>query len=418
MFLAWILSALVDHRVRFRRTPFERPFRVFAAVALLSLLANVGHAASVSSYVLKQLLFFAGVVLLAYFVTSVFAGRVDRVVVAVKAIVYAGVVLSLFAILEARTGYNVFLHLERVIPILQQGNIYEVNAATDSRGAGNRAFGASQHPIEFGALLAMIVPLALALAGATRQRRWLIAAALIMPAMFGALSRTIVPMLIGAILAALWTRKREVTRLWPALIPLVVVIHFAVPGALGSLTKSFFPEGGLIADQKTGDVGSGRISTLGPALRSELYPNPAFGVGFSTRVTTTQDPSVDANAPILDNQWLGVLLETGIVGFVALIWLFVTILRRCGRAAKIDYGLRGWILAGITSSLAAYMLGMFTFDAFAFVQVTLVFTTLVGLAAALLIDAHDTTERRSAADRARPASRARRPAAALGESRV
>ena len=221
----------------------------------------------------------------------------------------------------------------------------------------------------------------------TRQRRWWIALALFMPGMMGALSRTVVPMLIAAIVAGVWTRRKQVTRLWPAMIPLVVLIHFAVPGALGSLTKSFFPQGGLIADQKTGDVGSGRISTLGPVLRNELAINPIVGVGFSTRVTTNEDPETPKNAPILDDQWLGVLLETGILGAWPWAGCSFESFDGAGRSRSRSTHERGWLLGGITSSIAAFMVGMLTFDAFAFVQVTFLFAILVGLAAALLMDA-------------------------------
>src|SRR4029079_14206095 len=147
---------------------------------------------------------------------------------------------------------------------------------------------------------------------------------------------------------------------------------------MGSLAKSFFPQGGLIADQQQG-VGSGRVATLGPVLRHEFTINPIVGEGFSTRVTTESDPTLPRNAPILDDQWLDVLLEIGILGFVKMIWLFVRVIRLGGGAARIDYSRRGGLLSGLTSSIAAFMIGMLTFDAFAFVQVTLLFAVLVGL---------------------------------------
>ncbi len=316
-------------------------------------------------FLVKQVAFYVSVVLLVYFIASVVGGNARTVELAVKVLVAVGVVLSISGIIEARTGTNVFGSLNRAIPLLEQANVYSVSAATDSRGAEGRAVGTAQHPIEFGAVLVLLIPLALALAASTRQRRWWIAVAVLLPGMMGALSRTAVPMLVAAIVAGMWMRRKEVQRLWPALIPMVIIIHFAVPGALGSLTKSFFPEGGLIADQQTG-VGSGRVGEFGlQVLRNELWTNPIVGVGFSTRVTSDEGPELPRNAPILDNQWIGVLLETGILGAAAMMWLFIRLLRRCGSIAKHDYTQRGWFLAGITSSLAAFMVGMLTFDAFA-----------------------------------------------------
>jgi len=385
VFLAWLGSALIDPRVRLRHTPFDRPIAVLVVLAAVSLAANPGRAHSVASYLSKQLAFFAAVLILVYFIASVAGGKVRTVELAAKILVFAGVLLSLEGIFESRTGVNLFGSLDRIIPILQQANVYAVSASTDSRGAEGRAFGTSQHPIEFGAVLVMLLPLAFALAGATKQRRWWLAVALIVPGTMAALSRTAVPMLVAAIIVGVWTRRQEMRRLWPALIPLVVIIHFTVPGAMGSLAKSFFPQGGLIADQQHG-VGSGRVATLGPVLRSEFTINPIVGEGFSTRVTTESDPTLPRNAPILDDQWLDVLLEIGILGFVTMIWLFFRVIRLCGRAARRDYSRRGWLLTGVTSSIAAFMIGMLTFDAFAFVQVTFLFSILIGLGAALLMD--------------------------------
>ena len=388
VFLGWLGSALIDPRVRIRRTPFDAPIWLFVLLALASLVVNHARAESVLSYVLRQIGFFSGVLLLIYFIASVLAGRVQAVLLAVKVLVVAGAILGLAGIVEARTGNNIFNHLNRVLPFLAPDNAYAVSVSTDSRGADGRAFGSSQHPIEFGAVLVMLIPLALALAAATRRRIWWIVLIVLAPATISALSRTVVPMLIAGILAGLWTRRSDLIRLWPALIPLIVVIHLAVPGALGSLAKSFNPQGGIVADQNQG-VGSGRVSTFGPALRNEFVPNPVLGVGFSTRVTSLQDPTLVRNAPILDDQWLGVLLETGVVGFATMLWLFLRVIRRSGAAARVDYTMRGWLLAGICSSVAMFMAGMLTFDAFAFVQVTFLFAILVGLAAALLIAPYD-----------------------------
>jgi polysaccharide biosynthesis protein PslJ len=89
---------------------------------------------------------------------------------------------------------------------------------------------------------------------------------------------------------------------------------------------------------------------------------------------------------ILDNQWLGTLLGTGIVGFFGWLWLFVRAVRRFGAEAKRDDSERGWLLAAIAASVAAYAVGMLTFDAFAFIQVTFLLFILIGLGAALLAE--------------------------------
>jgi hypothetical protein len=381
--LAWGASLLVDGRVRLRSTAFDGPLLAFAALAVVSLFMNHTRASSVAPVLSKKLVLFASVLLLAYMIASVVT-RLDLATAVVKTLVVGGAIVSVGAIIEARTGTNVFDHADRAIPFFDFHDVYGANVATDSRGGRIRALASSQHPIELAAVLVLLMPLAFSLAYATGRRRWWFALALMAPATLGALSRTSVPMIFAVIGVALWVRRKEVVRLWPALVPLVVLIHFAVPGTIGGLADAFFPEGGLVAQQSDASVGSGRIATLGPVLHDELAANPVFGEGFSTRVTTGDDPTVPQNAPILDNQWLGILLETGVLGFVCLLWFFVRFIRRCGGAAKADRTLRGWLLAGVTASVAAAAVGMITFDAFSFTQFTFVLFILVGLGGSLL----------------------------------
>jgi O-antigen ligase len=172
-------------------------------------------------------------------------------------------------------------------------------------------------------------------------------------------------------------------RLWPWALPFLIVVHFAVPGTLGSLKTSFFPRGGLIAEQQSGagTYGSNRLADVGPSLQ-EWKQSPYLGRGFGTRITQRGDPKW--NSPILDNQWLSWLLETGIAGALALAWLFTRSIRRLGRAAMRDQGDDGWLLATLTASLAAFAVGMLTFDAFAFTQAVIVVFAILGLGGATL----------------------------------
>jgi len=117
-----------------------------------------------------------------------------------------------------------------------------------------------------------------------------------------------------------------------------------------------------------------------------VYPHPAFGLGFATRVTMeTVEPDgtiIPGNARILDDQWLGVLAETGLIGFVAFGWMFIRFVRRAGRDAKHDRSQRGWLLTATVASVAGYGAGMFTYDAFSFIQVTLLLFLVLGLGCA------------------------------------
>jgi O-antigen ligase len=231
----------------------------------------------------------------------------------------------------------------------------------------------------------MLIPIAIAVAIHTKQKRWWLAVALLVPGAISSVSRTTILMLAAILIVYLCLRPREVKRCWPALLPLVVVVHFAIPGTIGTLYDAFFPKGGLVAQQTNTAVGSGRLATLGPTLKTEFDPNPVFGEGFATRVTTDEDPSVPANAPITDDQWLGVALETGLVGLLMFAALIVSAVRRLGREARRDRSSRGWLCVGLAASVTSYAVGMVTLDSFTFYEVTFLFFTLLGLSGAVLL---------------------------------
>jgi hypothetical protein len=189
-------------------------------------------------------------------------------------------------------------------------------------------------------------------------------------------------MMVTIVLVAVWLRPREMKRLWPAIIPLALVVHLAAPGTIGAIQDMFFPSGGLISEQKNTRVGSGRLATLGPVLRTEWEPHAIFGEGFATRITTKTDLVPVPNAPITDDQWLSTLAETGAFGALMLAWMFLRFIRRAGREAKRDPGPRGWLIAACVASVAAYAVGMFTYDAFSFIQVTFLLFIILGLGCA------------------------------------
>ena len=167
------------------------------------------------------------------------------------------------------------------------------------------------------------------------------------------------------------------------LLPLLLVCQIVMPGTLGTFRAILFPEQGLIAEQQGGEggSGSGRIADLGPSLE-EWSRTPLFGQGFGTRLTSESDTVV--NAKILDNEWLATLLEVGAVGALCLLWLYVRSVRMLARAGKPDESPHGWLLTSLAAAIAAFAVGMLTFDAFSFIQVTFLSFILLGAGAVAL----------------------------------
>jgi len=374
--LGWIVSLLVDPRVRTRPTGFRAPLLLFGFGALTSIAVNPTLVNTVEGHVVKQLSYVASFVIVLWLIVSVVRTH-EQVDLLLKVLVASGATVAGFALVQAKSGYNIFDHLTTFMPFLHVGYIPE----TPLRGGRLRTYASAQHAIELGAILVMLVPLAGYLALRTAKKRWALLGALLLMGALATLSRTAMLMLVVIAVTFLILRPKQTRRLWPALLPLLVAVHIAMPGTIGTLKQSFFPQGGLIKEQSSnpGYKGSGRLADLGPSL-SKLSRDPLLGQGFGTRITD----GPDTNAPILDDQWLAIVVETGIAGFVAWIWVFFRVLRRFGGAARRDRGDRGWLLVAITSAVAAFMIGMLTFDAFTFTQVTLILFIELGLGAAIV----------------------------------
>ena len=394
----WIVSLLIDSRVRSRTSGFEGPLLLLIAVTLGSDLANPRHFGTVESYAVKSLWLFLSFVLLYYLVVSVVRTRaaVERII---TVIVSAGTIEAVGALVERRSGYNVFDHLHPLLPIFNY--VPAAVAHLEVRGGYLRAFAASGDPIELSTAMAMLLPLAAYLAISRRQRAWWLAAAFLLFADFVGGSRTGVIGLFAMLPVFLWLRWRETLRCWPALLPMFVVLHFAAPGAIGTIIEGFFPKGGIVHQQQETEIGphgevkySSRLARVGPELHEYLRHDPLVGQGYGTRVVGLHDAAAD-NAIILDDQWLDTLLETGLFGVLAWIWLFTRAIRRLSIRAKLERHTReGWLPVALAASLVSYAIAMFFFDAFGYIQATSMAFTLLALSAVLLrAPAHATPER-------------------------
>jgi polysaccharide biosynthesis protein PslJ len=371
--MMWLGALLVDPRVRFRASGLEIPLFLFVAAALGSVIFNGPRITELDVHpeVTKQLTFFASFVVVFYLIVSV-VRTLEQVERIVRMLVGGSAIVAALSIVESNTGFNAFDRLDSFIPVLQP-----VDAPESSERGGNlRVMGSAQGPIALGAALAMMLPLGAYLALKERRWYWWLAVVLLGMGTMATLSRTSILMLIVILGVLLWLRPKQVKRFWPVLLPAVVVIHFMLPGTLGTIRSSFFPEEGLIAQQSenAGQRGSGRVADLGPAL-DEYSQTPVFGQGFGTRLTGRDRP----NAQILDNQWLKTLLETGLVGACAWLWIYLRSVRRLARAAKEDASEDGLLFVAFAASITSLAIGMVLFDAFAFIQVTFLLFIVLAL---------------------------------------
>ena len=367
---------------------FGVPVTILAGTAIVASILNYGELGNAveTGGALKSLSYFLGFLAVFVLVASTIKTQAAMDTV-VRALVLGAAIVAVSAIYESRSGYNAFDHLSEWIPAL----VREARTGFEARGGNVRVYASAQHPIALSAALFMAFPLALYLVGRAstqlRSRLWIVAAAICAMGAAATISRTTVIMAVALGLVALWVRGRQVIRFWPLLLVLPVAIHFAVPGALGGIYKAFNPEqGGLTGDAfgRSGEQGSGRLADLEPGLRV-WSESPLVGKGIGSEVTTGEAGAAqtaegaEGAVIIFDNQWLGTLISLGIIGIVGIAWFVWGSLLTVGRFARRVRGPRSDLAAACAAAIGAFGVAMFVFDAFAFVQATILFFAIAAL---------------------------------------
>jgi len=409
LLVGWTASLLCDPRVKIRRTGFEGPLGLILFALAGSLLLNPSRVGGTMSIVIKSVSLEASFLLVIYLVVSVVRTRVilDWLV---KILVSAGTIVGASAILERKLGYSIFNHEHMLLAVF---HFNPPSAADLFRFGNSRAQASSGNAIELGAVMAMLVPFAIYLGVTRGQRRWYGAAMVMLAGGFASGSRTGLIAIVAMLIVFLWLRPRQTLSCWPALIPLLIVVHFLDPGAIGGLYASFNPQGGLVSSESQTTYGPGgtlqntsRLSRWGPELHEFANYNPLFGEGFGTRVvgrtsigeqiTGFGDYSFNGqgslsanpqdNAEILDDQWLGTLLETGVLGVIGWLWLFGLAIKRLGRRAKLERDTpEGLLPVAMAAALAGFVASMWFYDAFTFTQGDFLMHLLIGFTAVLLL---------------------------------
>lgn len=281
--------------------------------------------------------------------------------------------LTLGAVLAVIGGVQYFTDLDPVarwpIPGLEMNRELET---IEQRSVVDRVASTTFHPIEFGAVLAMLFPLALhsALYGGQRWKVWRWTRLLLICGAFPlSVSRTAV--LVAAVALAMmwtaWTWRRRLLVLASA-VAFALALRAVASGLLGTILALFtyFDE-----DPST----QGRTEDY-DVIESFFLERPVFGRGLGTL-----DPGLYF---YLDNQLLGTLVTGGLVGLIGLLGLVITAVTVARQAFwhAPDESSRH-LGAALAASIVGGFAGFFTFDALGFPVFTGVFFVIMGLAGAL-----------------------------------
>lgn len=347
----------------------NRPLGWLLAIALGMMLANLGtlaHAGTIGDG-LKRLAALAGFVL-AYSVTIALVRTRAEVLRVMKLLAIAGAFAALVALAERATGVNPIDTVLRAASF-QKYQVTEVM----TRAAGLRSYGTAGHPIEFGAIMAMLLPVSACLVFQVRsaEQKFLfsLTTAALAAGMLAAVSRSsLIASVAGVLVLALLSKPSRGLAIagTAALAGLVVMRQF--PGITRTLERMLDPK--WIRHEEAAAY-SGRMEDW-PVVWKMVQTSPLIGVGYDL---------FDAKANFfLDNQYLKFVIELGVLGLAAAVWLFGAI-----AALGVRLSLKVRALepvspeAALTASSVSFALLGALFDTFGFFQVTTLFFIIAGL---------------------------------------
>jgi O-antigen ligase len=302
----------------------------------------------------------------------------DRIYFLLRVIVVCGSFVAVVGILQYLASFD-------LTPLLRPPGMHfaSFDASTGSRDGLTRAAGTTSNPLEFGVFCAMVLPLAIhvgfrASATGRRPRFWWTCVALIGGGLMFSVSRSAILGLIAAVivLAIGWPPRR---RKWMVVAGLgfLVVIKLASPGLLRTFLSLF---------QNANKDDSVQWRTHDYQTAKELIAQHFWlGRGIGTWYAPKHE--------VFDNQYLLALVDSGVIGLVTMMGIFVTAVYAAVRVRVLwprsiaDGGVAGSD-RDLGLSLAASVVVVFptfaTFDFLAFPTVSALAFLLAGIAAALL----------------------------------
>jgi polysaccharide biosynthesis protein PslJ len=265
-------------------------------------------------------------------------------------VVIGATAMATIGITQFFTGLDATQYI--IIPGLKVGSL---NTDLLSRNGLNRPSATAAHPLEFAAVLGMVLPLAINRARfappGKRLTRWL-QVGLIGAALPMSVSRSAILGILAVCFVLLPTWPKLERRIAYGVLALGVMgLWFLTPGLLGTFRTLFAT---LSGDTST----TSRTSALSMAF-PYVSQHPWFGRGFGTFFPATYF--------FTDDQYLLSLIEIGVVGLLALLALFITglVTAQKVRRATTDPETRD-LGQSLTATIAVAMVAFGTFDALSF----------------------------------------------------
>jgi O-antigen ligase len=164
-------------------------------------------------------------------------------------------------------------------------------------------------------------------------------------------------------------------RLAPLGLLVIAMSQLVSPGALSGVRYEFTGGNNLSSQGRTSDY---------KAVAPDLKTHYAFGRGFGS-----YDPKIQnfkkmekRRHRILDNQYLMLLIETGVIGIAAWLIMLITAWATSHRLARSSSLTRAGPALASIAGIASFLVGTSLFDVLAFAQVPYMLFLLFGLTVA------------------------------------
>lgn len=287
-----------------------------------------------------------------------------NVLLVLRRIVLAGSLMAMLGLMQFATK-NTLLGWLAI-----RGMSGEYYGGVDQRAGFVRAAGTATHPLEYGLVLCVTLPLSLALAMSDRARpivcRWTPAVIIASASALSVSRSALISVVVGtAVVAASWSWRQKCYAVVFAVF-LGVIVYFTVPGMAGTIVGMFT---GLAGDSSV----ASRVNSYDVAF-AMVGRLPLLGRGFGTLL-----PSY----VYLDNQYLGIVVEAGLLGCAALLGLLLAAVLGSWTARRwavlpIDAAMGAGIAAAVCAGATAFAF----FDGLSFTLSSTLIFLVAGIAGA------------------------------------
>lgn len=369
----WMASLLaagaLRPRLRFSLVHFA--VALLVVVAVLSVLANAPTLVALGQFEIatkKLALLLSWAVLFAIVASTI---RSDEVPAFARLIVGLACITAMGTIWEYRTGENLFhIWTDAILP-----NAFTVAPSlADPQFGRENVTGPTNHPLAVATLLAVALPFAVI--GLARHRwgrvmvLYALATALLLAASFATVRRTGALAPMAAMLCLFAYRPRAMLRILPVGIVIVLAIQVLSPGAIIRVKAQMV--NAVAGEDRSVEGRELDYDAVTPDVLNGLLIGRGYG---------TYDP---AWYRYLDNEYLGRIIETGLIGLAAYVLMMLAVVAVAHRSIRSGDERRAPPALGAAAAVAAFAVANAFFDVLAFPQIPYVFFFIAGLAVACL----------------------------------